>query len=311
MLNKTTFTLALILGFLILNASPALALQGSGRFSSGQINPRWCIVPQKAFFVLSDGMVLRPTTYERSGQTPGGPWSAKSSTTSYTNYLVFSWLTGKKIAGGIPLFNFSLPLTYQHTKVTQKFPGSRETTRTGTGAGLSDIVISPLMGFHPTSNIYLIGGVNLGFPVSSKAGTALDATGIDVWSFTPMFGMCYFDPQGKVGASMLAALDYYTQDATTNYHNGLMARTEGLLDFRPFTRFTMGAIVSWHEQVTADSGSATEDNFSRQVAVGGMLDFVAIKQPTPLMITLKYMHDFITKNRGKGETIWLRLAWMW
>ncbi|OCH18955.1 MULTISPECIES: transporter [unclassified Aliivibrio] len=183
---------------------------------------------------------------------------------------------------------------------------------TETDSGLGDIMLMPVM-----LNQIINPDLNVNYRVSVYAPTGdyqvgrLANTGKNFWTIEPTIAAIYVGKENGIEASIFAGMDFNTENKDTNYKSGIQAHIETTIaqHFPLFGGLAgVGATGFYYTQLTGDSGSgATYGDFkAKSVGAGPTISFVHSVGKTDILTELKWLHEFETKRRVQGDTIFLK-----
>jgi hypothetical protein len=201
--------------------------------------------------------------------------------------------------------------------VTVPLPGGGTTTvrRSDKTDGLGDIVLMPLMLNYMVSPDY-----NVNFRIAAYAPTGsykvgrLANTGKNFWTIEPTVAFMYFGQKNGRELSVFLGADFNKENRDTDYKTGTEAHIEATLaQHFPFGGGLAGAGLTgyWYEQVTGDSGSgATLGDFEgKTVGAGPVVSYASKLGGHDLIAEFKWLHEFSTKNRLEGDTLFLKVIY--
>jgi len=192
-------------------------------------------------------------------------------------------------------------------------PGS--VSRSGSTNGLGDIVLMPLMlnyNVNPDFNVNFRAGIYA--PTGDYEVGRLANTGKNFWTIEPVLGLLYFGQKNGIEVSAFVGADFNTENEDTNYQSGTQFHIDGTLaQHFPWLGGLAGAGVSayYYQQIEADSGSgATLGDFEgRTIGAGPVVSFMKKIGGHDTVFELKWLHEFETENRLKGDIVWLKAVY--
>jgi hypothetical protein len=182
-------------------------------------------------------------------------------------------------------------------------------------SGLGDIVLMPLMlnySVDPDFNVnFRIGAYA---PTGNYAVGRLANTGKNFWTIEPVVGFMYFGQKNGIEASAFIGTDFNTENGNTNYQSGTQFHVDATLaQHFPLNGGLAGVGLSayYYKQVTGDSGSgATLGNFKGETTgLGPVVSYVSKIGAHDVISELKWLHEFETENRLKGDIVWLKAVY--
>jgi len=186
--------------------------------------------------------------------------------------------------------------------------------RSQRASGLGDVVLLPLM-----LNYNVNPDLNYNFRLAAYAPTGsyevgrLANTGKNFWTIEPTLGLVYFGQKNGIEGALYFGADFNQENPDTHYKSGTQLHLDGTLaQHFPLAGSLAGVGVSgfYYEQVTGDSGSgATFGDFkAKSVGAGPALSYVSKLGGHDLIAELKWLHEFETRNRLEGDTIFLKVV---
>jgi hypothetical protein len=150
-------------------------------------------------------------------------------------------------------------------------------------------------------------------PTGSYEAGRLANTGKNFWTHEPTVGLMYFGQKNGIEGSLYFGADFNQENPDTHYKSGTQLHFDGTLaQHFPFAGGLAGAGVSgfYYEQVTGDSGSgATFGDFkAKTVGAGPAISYIGKAAGHDLIAELKWLHEFETRNRLEGDTIFLKVV---
>ena len=193
-------------------------------------------------------------------------------------------------------------------------PGGARIRRSDSESGLGDIVLMPLM-----LNYTVNPDLNLNFRIAAYAPTGdykvgrLANTGKNFWTVEPTLGIIYLGKKTGIEASLFLGADFNQENPDTDYKSGTQVHLDGTLaQHFPLAGTLAGFGVSgfYYQQVSADSGDGASfgDFKARSVGAGPVFSLAGKFGDIDLIGELKWLHEFDTKNRLEGDTVFLKAA---
>jgi hypothetical protein len=107
---------------------------------------------------------------------------------------------------------------------------------------------------------------------------------------------------------------FNTENPDTDYRSGTLTHLEGSIQqLLPVGKgfLSLGAEAFWVEQVTADSGQRPifGDFKGRTAGIGPVLGYVLPMSKQNFAAELRWLPELETKNRLKGDYVWLKLVY--
>lgn len=258
---------------------------------------------------------------------------------SYANQLPFSGLTAgnvdvtSKAVGFTMLYRpdfdltsvgldkdwsyaFSATLPYVDINVTADVMTAKSSNfrKSDSDQALGDIILMPLMlnqNISPDLNI----NYRIAFyaPTGSYEVGKLANTGKNFWTVEPTVAAVYLGQKNGIEASVFAGIDFNAENKDTQYKSGAQAHIDGTLaQHFPLWGGLAGVGVSgfYYKQITGDSGEGATfgDLKAKTVGAGPVISFVSKIGSTDVMAEFKWLHEFSTKKRVQGDTLFLKVV---
>ncbi|KGJ87350.1 transporter [Colwellia psychrerythraea] len=211
-------------------------------------------------------------------------------------------------------YAFSATIPYVDMKVSADvFTDSGDYRKTDSDSALGDIILMPLMiNQHVNADLNINYRIALYAPTGSYEIGELANTGKNFWTVEPTIAAVYLGQKNGIEASVFAGVDFNQENDDTQYKSGIQAHLEGTFaQHFPLWGGLAGAGVTgfYYKQVTGDSGEGANfgDFKARSVGAGPTLSFVKKAGKTDILTELKWLHEFSTTKRVKGDTIFLKV----
>ena len=179
--------------------------------------------------------------------------------------------------------------------------------------GIGDIVLMPLMlNYKFTPDFKMNFRVGIYAPTGSYELGRLANTGKNFWTVEPTLALMYFGQKNGIEASLFTGFDVNSENDATQYQTGTQFHLDGTLaQHLPLGGGLAGVGVNgyWYQQITGDSGpGASLGNFEGSTAgLGPVVSYVHKIGKADMLAELKWLHEVETKNRLKGDYIWLKV----
>lgn len=179
--------------------------------------------------------------------------------------------------------------------------------------GLGDIIIQPIMVSRTVNADFKVNSrLTLYTPTGLYTEGKLANTGKNFWTVSPSVELMYFGQKNGIEASLFTGLDFNTQNPDTDYKSGTQLHFDGTLaQHFPIWDGLGGIGVNgfYYKQITADSGSgATLGDFKAMTTGAGPVVSYSTKVGTHSVTgELKWLHEFDTTNRLKGDIVFFKL----
>ena len=256
---KTRIILTLAgLTVLAFSATRAFAVEGGlGRPVSGMsIAPFAGVIPPEPGFLVSVG----ETYYEGS---IGGALTVPIANLLVTNIdvkasftpvsLLYIWNTPTKEWNFASAITF--PITWLECTANVSL-GPFSVRKTDSTFGLFDLVFTPIVASHHFSQTdHLAFSFTFWAPTGSYETGRLTNLSLNNWTFIPGVAYTKILPQANIELTGIWQMEFYTENPTTHYQNGILSDLEVLAIKRFKNGLGIGFVESWIQQVTDDEGA--------------------------------------------------------
>lgn len=182
-----------------------------------------------------------------------------------------------------------------------------------TETGIGDILIQPVMLSRIITPDFKINSrLTIYTPTGKYTAGKIANTGKNFWTFSPSLEFMYFGQKNGIEASLFAGMDFNTENKDTNYTSGTQLHFDGTLaQHFPLWGGLAGGGVSgyYYQQVNGDSGDgATLGDFKAMTTgLGPVLSYNKKIGEHSVTGELKWLHEFDTRKRLEGDTVFLKL----
>lgn len=191
--------------------------------------------------------------------------------------------------------------------------GAGSVARHSEVSGLGDLTLVPLMlawkvgdwQFDVLTPIYA--------PTGNYEKGRLGNTGLNYWTFDPMVGVVYSNKQLGFNAMLHVGYGINTENTETDYRSGdllhLDAAVQQIVPVGPGL-LALGVEGFYFDQVTGDSGGGAVlgDFKGRTAGVGPVVGYILPLAERTLSVEVKWLTELETKNRLKGDYVWLKVV---
>lgn len=234
---------------------------------------------------------------------------AKSTAAGFTVFwrpkwgaLSEKWSYG--MSATVPLMDVSVSADVAAGPITRR--------ATSSVSGLGDIFFMPLMfNYNVNPDLNINSRLTVYAPTGSYQVGRLANTSKNYWSVEPTLGLMYFGQKNGIELSVFTGLTVNTENHETDYQSGSQFHLDGTLaQHFPFAGglSSVGLTGYWCQQVSDDSGSgAVLGPFrAKTMALGPSVSYIKTLADSELLAELKWLHETNTRNRLKGDTIFLK-----
>lgn len=306
-MNKKILLLACALTFSVLAEEG-----GSGHYMPGSMSSFMDGVPTDQTFITRLNILNYQGSYQHSlpfAGTEAADVDVSSKAIGLTMLYRPDFDLGKNWS-----YAFSATIPYVDMEVSADvITGNGDLRKTDSDKALGDIILMPLMlNQHVNADLNINYRVAFYAPTGSYQVGALANTGKNFWTIEPTIAAVYLGQKNGIEASLFAGVDFNQENDDTQYKSGVQAHLEGTLaQHFPLWGGLAGAGVTgfYYNQLTGDSGEgATFGDFkARSVGAGPTLSFVKKAGNSDILAELKWLHEFSTTRRVKGDTIFFKV----
>ena len=236
---------------------------------------------------------------------------------SNTLALVGGYTFAGKVLGAAYTVVAALPYTWLDISGNVQLPGGG-TKRIGNSvSGFGDITLIPAMlaWKEPDSPWQFNAVLPIYMPTGNYQIGRLGNTGLNYWTFDPIFGVVYSNAKSGFNALLNTGFAINTENPDTNYKSGNLLHFDGaiqqILPAGPGF-LTLGAEGFYFQQVSCDSGSgATLGCFKgRTAGLGPVIGYIQpFSKTESLVLEFKWLFEMDVKNRLDGDYIWLKAVY--
>ncbi len=293
---------------------------GSGHYIPGSMASFIDGVPLKPAFVVRYETNYYTGSVGADVALPiGGKTALGVDASVWVNELTFSWRPPVEFG---TRWSYAMSATIPFLSVTMSADAFAAAPVGGTTSGgrkdsfdaFGDIVVQPLM-----LNYNIDPDLNVNFRVSVYAPTGnyevgrLANPGKNFWTIEPTLAFIYLGAKNGRELSVFAGLDFNTENVDTNYTSGTQFHLDGTAAQHRSIFGGLGGLGItgyYYQQIVGDSGAgATLGEFKASAAgVGPVVSFVKNFGHPVVMVEVKWLHEFETKNRLEGDRVFLEVA---
>ena len=236
---------------------------------------------------------------------------------SNTLALVGGYTFAGKVLGAAYTVVAALPYTWLDISGTVQLPGGG-TKRIGNSvSGFGDMTLIPAMlaWKEPDSPWQFNAVLPIYMPTGNYQVGRLGNTGLNYWTFDPIFGVVYSNAKSGFNALLNTGFAINTENPDTNYKSGNLLHFDGAIQqILPVGKglMTLGAEGFYFQQVSCDSGSgATLGCFKgRTAGLGPVIGYIQpFSKTESLVLEFKWLFEMDVKNRLDGDYIWLKAVY--
>jgi hypothetical protein len=171
--------------------------------------------------------------------------------------------------------------------------------------GLFDLVFTPIVASHHFSQTdHLALSFSFWAPTGDYETGRLSQLSLNNWTFIPGVAYTKIIPEANIELTGIWQMEFYTENPTTHYQNGVLSDLEVLAIKRFKNGFGIGFVESWIHQVNDDSGG-TADRLNgfvgRAFGIGPIVTYSTKIGKSHLDFNARWIHDFGVSRRFEGD----------
>jgi len=228
--------------------------------------------------------------------------------------LSMLWVAPETVLGGRFGVGILAPVGYQNVDVninalsTLTFPNGN-TLQAGRSLRVSDNTFAfgdPLatafIGWSSGNFHWKLSGL-VNIPIGSYSKSDLVNMGFKRWAADLTGALTWLDPKTGLEISVAPGFTFNGENPDTNYKTGTEFHIEAAVMQHVSKAFAVGLVGYHYRQVTGDSGSgAVLGSFKGEVsAIGPNLTYNFEIGKTPVLTSVRWLHEFNAKNRLAGD----------
>jgi hypothetical protein len=303
--------------WLVLAAGPARAVDGaSGVYALGKRGPLAAFVPKPGFYLTND---LYYYSADADDVLPlGDRLVGSANADALVNIAQLTWVADTTFLGGRVATSLVVPFGNVEVEArgTVTLPngvpvvGRRRDDVTGFG----DPALGGSLGWKKrTGERFRAWSTYAAFtiPVGSYEVGRIANLGKNRWALDA--GGAYTMANFATGRELSSVLGvtFNGDNRDTDYSSGTELHLEVAGKQHLPNHWAFGVVGYWYEQLTGDSNNpaALGDFKGRALAVGPEVSYQFTSNPTrPVTLDLRWYHEFETRNRLSGDSIWLTVS---
>lgn len=221
-----------------------------------------------------------------------------------TNFTAI-WVPELELGNNLT-FGMSATIPLQYMKVSASLGPlgtSDETT------SLGDIMFAPMLGWHSGTH-FVTASLRIFAPTGKYDVDALANNGLNYWTISPNLAYTYIDPKRGMDYSIIAGVDFNTENPATDYRSGAMFHLDAVATKSFSNGFGVGLFGSILYQFEDDKGAPPAlDGFKgRSFSIGPVLKYAAGTKEHPINMSLSWAPEFDVKNRLEGNGFYFNIS---
>jgi hypothetical protein len=181
--------------------------------------------------------------------------------------------------------------------------------RNGSGGGLGDLVIQPVLLTAAFGNLHVLGGFDVSLPTGNYSDSKLVNPGLNYTTVAPQIALTWL-PTEEFEFSLFSIAGFNSKNADTHYSSGDYFDIDYSLGYRPVPsmhRLQESVVGYWFEQFTDDTLNGMQyldGHRSKVFAIGPQVRYQFAKGG----VALKWLHETSAENRPQGDRIQMQFA---
>ena len=181
-------------------------------------------------------------------------------------------------------------------------------------SGFGDLTVVPVMLAWKSDDWQYDFLMPIYAPTGSYELGRLGNTGLNYWTFDPIVGAAYSNAESGLNAAIHLGYAINTENPDTDYRSGNLLHVDASAQqiFPLGSGFVNVGAEAWYfEQVTDDSGSGATLGAlrGRTAGIGPVLGYIQPFGEQKLVLEAKWLPELETRNRLRGDYIWLKAVY--
>jgi hypothetical protein len=256
-------------------------------------------------FYSGDADAARPIQF-------GGVIAANIDARVYADTSLLLYQTPWKILDGQYAVALAIPYIWMEVEGAVR-AGPLSRSRRDTASGFGDLQFFPLMLGWTWGDLKSDVRFSVYMPTGGFEEGKLANVGKNYWTFEPGVFVSYLSSKIGLEVSAYAALDFNTENETTDYRSGDQFHLDvTIAEHLPLFGGFIGVGVNgfYYKQFTGDSGDGAQlGSFEGMTAgIGPVLSYATKVCDTDVVAEVKWVTELDTSHRLDGDYIWFKLA---
>jgi hypothetical protein len=181
--------------------------------------------------------------------------------------------------------------------------------QSGSGGGLGDLVIQPLLLTGTFGNLHVLGGFDVSLPTGNYSKDKLVNPGLNYTTVAPQFALTWL-PTRELEVSLFSTAGFNSKNHETQYKSGDYLDIDYAIGYRAFASLhalQLSMVGYWFDQFTDDqlNGQQFLDGHrGKAFAVGPQIRYQFAKGG----VAFKWLHETSAENRPEGNRFQLQFA---
>jgi hypothetical protein len=181
--------------------------------------------------------------------------------------------------------------------------------RSGSGGGLGDLVIQPVLLTARFGNLHVLAGVDVSLPTGNYSKDKLVNPGLNCTTVAPQVALTWL-PTREFEFSLFSVAGFNSKNNETQYTSGDYLDIDYAIGYRPVPSLhalQLSVVGYWFDQFTDDQLNGhqfLDGHRSKAFAVGPQIRYQFAKGG----IAFKWLHETSAENRPEGDRFQLQFA---
>lgn len=204
-----------------------------------------------------------------------------------------------------------VPVQYTDIRASLSGPRGRSLGNDDSGTQFADMLVTPIAaGYHFDKVNHIAFSLPIYVPTGAYNEDRLANAGQNNYTFIPTVAFTHLD--GKGGEfSLMAALEFYTENDATHYRNGNIFTLDALWTLGLSLGWSAGLAAGYVQQISDDKGDTADalGGFrGRSVGAGPVIGWSGKFADADATISARWVPEFDTKNRPQGDGVAINLT---
>jgi len=247
--------------------------------------------------------------------TPASPEAAAPIARRVFDYVLLGQYPSEEDLGLTRIGKSSAPVGTPRRAADVPLPGGGSAGQSNSVSGFGDMAIVPVMLAWKKDDWQIDAMLPIFAPTGNYQKGRLGNTGLNYWTFDPIFGVVYSNAKSGFNALLNTGFAINTENPDTNYKSGNLLHFDGAIQqILPVGKglMTLGAEGFYFQQVSCDSGSGASLGCfkGRTTGLGPVLGYIQpFSKTESLVLEFKWLFEMDVKNRLDGDYIWLKAVY--
>ena len=307
-------TIPVVLVFVLTMATSwqAEAVEGGGGvyLLGGKGSQAGILAPTGTYFALDSYFYSGDTSISKSLPTVGGELALGLDADVFLALASVLHVPGQEVLNGRLAYGVVVPVVHQDLTANATLDlggvvigGSENDKATAIG----DPLLTAILGWSE-GNLHTTLNMLLNIPIGDYNEGELTNAGFNRWAFDATVVLTYLNPETGFELTVAPGVTFNGKNRDTDYRSGNEFHLEFAAMQHLSEKYAIGINGYYYDQITGDSGSATDDFKGRVTALGPALNFNFSLGNLPVFGKAKYLREFNVKNRLEGNAAFLQFA---